>query len=57
MREHLCVSSLLLKGSFALSEYEPGYIDIDLAIVIRDDIDYTARFFRGFDGWIKMSLT
>ncbi len=42
MREHLCVSSLLLKGSFALSEYEPGYIDIDLAIVIRDDIDYTA---------------
>lgn len=39
MREHRCVSSVLLKGSFARREHEPGYSDIDLAIVIRDDCD------------------
>lgn len=39
MREHRCVSSVLLKGSFARREHQPGYSDIDLAIVIRDDSD------------------
>ncbi len=39
MREYRCVSSVLLKGSFARREHEPGYSDIDLAIIIRDDSD------------------
>ena len=42
MREHRCVASVLLKGSFARREHEPGYSDIDLAIVIRDDTDLEA---------------